>query len=155
MAIIVSKTIEVCVFRLVNGRHEYLMLKRSSDEKIYPNLWQFVSGSVIDGEKALDAALRELKEETGFAPERFWTVPYVNSFYDPAHDAVNVSPVFAAQVETGKPPTLSSEHSAFEWLSFADAQQRLVWPGQRLGLDLIEKYIIGREEAGILTEMAL
>ncbi|MBM2841112.1 MAG: dATP pyrophosphohydrolase [Bacteroidetes bacterium] len=155
MAIIVCRIIEVCVFRFVNNRSEYLMLRRSPGEKIYPNLWQFVSGSLHDGEKATDAALRELKEETGLTPKRFWVVPHANTFYDHSYDAVNVSPLFAAQVDPDDEPRLSAEHSAFEWLRLDDARRRLVWPGQRAGLEIVEKYIVGGEEAGKLTEIPL
>lgn len=155
MAIIVCRIIEVCVFRFINDRPEYLMLKRSPNEKVYPNLWQFVSGSLEEGEKAVDAALRELKEETGLTPERFWVVPHANTFYDPSYDAVNVSPLFGAQVEIGDEPRLSSEHCAYEWLEHGDAWRRLVWPGQRLGLEIVDRYILGGEEAGLLTEISL
>lgn len=84
MATIVCRIIEVCVFRFINDRAEYLVLKRSPTEKMYPGLWQFVSGSIEDREKAVDAALRELKEETGMSPKRFWVVPHTNTFYDPS-----------------------------------------------------------------------
>jgi dihydroneopterin triphosphate diphosphatase len=151
MAIIVCRIVEVCVFRFAKDRPEYLLLKRSPDEEIYPGLWQFVSGSMGDGEKAFDAALREMREETCLLPERFWVVPHVNTFYDPANDAVNVSPLFAAQVNAADEPTLSREHSASQWLSFAEARRRLVWPGQRLGLEVIERYVLGGEEAGVRT----
>ena len=155
MSLIVCRIIEVCVFRFVNDRTEYLMLKRSPAEKIYPDLWQLVTGSLNDGEKAIDAALRELKEETGLTPDRFWVVPHVSTFYDPAYDAVNMSPLFAAQVSAGSEPTLSSEHSVHTWLPYADARRYLVWPGQRAGLETVEKYIIDGEQAGVLTEIPL
>ena len=151
MAIIVCRIIEVCVFRFVKDRPSYLMLKRSPGEKIYPNLWQFVTGSIVDGEKALDAALRELKEETGLSPDRFWVVPHVATFYDPEYDAINVSPLFAVQVGSESEPKLSAEHCAYEWLPFEEARRRLVWPDQRTGLDVVEQYILGGEEAGPLT----
>lgn len=153
MAIIVCRIIEVCVFRFVNDHPEYLVLKRSPDEKIYPDIWQFVSGSLEDGEKAFDAAQRELREETGLAPKRFWVVPHVNTFYDHADDAVNVSPLFAAQVDIDDDVRLSSEHCAYEWLRFEHAALRLVWPGQRLGLEVVEKYILGGEQGGVLTKI--
>lgn len=153
MATIVCRIIEVCVFRFINDRAEYLVLKRSPTEKMYPGLWQFVSGSIEDREKAVDAALRELKEETGMSPKRFWVVPHTNTFYDPSYDAVHVSPLFAAQVEYGDEPKLSSEHCEHEWLPFAEAHRRLVWPGQRFGLEIISRYILGGEEAGVLTEI--
>lgn len=151
MAIIVCRIVEVCVFRFENDRPRYLMLKRSPGERIYPNLWQFVTGSIVDGEKAHDAALRELREETDLVPDRFWVVPHAAMFYDPDYDAINISPLFAAQVQKGNEPKLSAEHCAYEWLSFDEARRRLVWPGQRIGLEVIEKYILGGEEAGFLT----
>ena len=155
MAIIVCRIIEVCVFRFVNDHAEYLLLKRSPDEKIYPDIWQFVSGSLEDGEKASDAALRELREETGLIPRRFWAVPHVNMFYDHGYDAVNVSPLFAVQVEINDEPKLSFEHCSYEWLRYEYARLRLVWPGQRSGLETVEKYIIGGEQGGILTEIRI
>jgi dATP pyrophosphohydrolase len=155
MTIIVCRIVEVSVFRFINDRPEYLMLKRSPDEKLYPDLWQLVSGSLNDGEKAFDAALRELQEETGLKPKRFWVVPHANMFYDPAYDAVNVSPLFAAQVDVEEEPTLSSEHCLYEWLPYVEARRRLVWPGQRAGLEVVDKYILGGEEAGVLTLIPL
>ena len=151
MPIIACRIVEVCVFRFVKNRAEYLLLKRSPDEKIYPNLWQLVSGTINDGEAAHAAALRELNEETRLIPRTFWVVPHVNTFYDPEYDAVNLSPLFAAQVEDGHEPTLSSEHSHHEWLPYSEAWRRLVWPGQRQGLETVEKYVIGGEEAGQRT----
>jgi dATP pyrophosphohydrolase len=133
----------------------YLILKRSPHEKIYPNIWQFVSGSVNDGETAVEAALRELKEETGYAPKRLWVVPYVGTFYDAGYDAVNLSPLFAAEVAAGVEPRLSDEHCAYEWLPFSSAMTRLVWPGQRQGLEIVEKYIVGGEQARGLSEVVL
>jgi|WetSurMetagenome_2_1015567.scaffolds.fasta_scaffold190241_2 dihydroneopterin triphosphate diphosphatase len=155
MAKLVNGSAEVCVFRFRDNGAEYLLLKRSPAEKNYPNLWQYVSGSLLDDEKAYRAALRELKEETGLAPIRFWVVPHTNVFYVPSHDIVNLSPVFAAQVSSDAAPVLSIEHSAYEWLPFASAVARLVWPGQRTGLEIVHQYILGGEQAGLLTQIPL
>jgi dATP pyrophosphohydrolase len=150
MPSIVSRIVEVYVFRFRDSRPEYLVLKRSSDDTLYPGIWQIVTGSIHDGESAVDAALRELAEETGILPKRFWTVPHANVFYDRSTDAMNLSPMFAAQAEPAEEPRLSSEHSTFSWLPSGEARRCLVWPGQRRGIEIVEQYIAGGEEAMLL-----
>ncbi|NLK04758.1 MAG: NUDIX domain-containing protein [Spirochaetales bacterium] len=49
----------------VNQENKLLVTLRSAEKDLYPNLWENTSGSVISGETSRDAALRELKEETG------------------------------------------------------------------------------------------
>lgn len=150
---IVCQIIEICVFRFVDDRPEYLLLHRAKNEKVYPGIWQLVSGTIEGSEGGVEAALREFKEETGLKVNRFWVVPYVNSFFDPGHDAVHLSPLFAAQVEAGIEPRLSSEHSEHRWFSYEEALKKLVRPGQRAGLKVTHDYITCGEEAAKLLEM--
>ncbi|MBI1807358.1 MAG: NUDIX pyrophosphatase [Ignavibacteria bacterium] len=153
MPIITCKIIEVCIFKFEDDRPWYLLLHRAKNEKIYPDIWQFVSGSIEGDEKATDAAYRELQEETGLKPKAFWVVPFVNSFYDPGWDAVNLSPLFAAQVPPGDEPTLSHEHDECGWYLFEDAVRKLVWPGQREGIRIVHDYIVKGEKAAKLTRI--
>ena len=155
MSEIVARIIEVCVFRFDRSDVEYLILRRAPDEPAFPDLWQIVTGSVEEREKAIDAALRELREETGVQPEHFWVVPFTNSFYDHRKDCVNLIPFFAAQFARDVDPRLSSEHSEFSWLSYRDARTSLVWPGQRAGLDVVHSSIVRGDAAASLTEVSL
>jgi dATP pyrophosphohydrolase len=155
MATIQSSIVEVCVFSVVNSVPHYLMLRRSQSEPVYPDIWQFVSGSIERGETALAASLRELKEETGFVPVRFWNVPYMNTFLDAAKDIVHISAVFAAQVPPNSQPFLSKEHYQFEWCGYERAQQLLVWPGQVRAIQIIHDYIVQGKQAAALTEIQL
>lgn len=152
MAEVASRIIEVCPFRIRGDSGEYLLIRRAPDDPLYPGTWQFVSGRVEPGEKAHEAAFRELLEETGARPVRFWVVPCVNSFYDPHRDIVNLVVLFTAQLAGGFQVHLSPEHSIFEWLPYAEARRRLIWPGQRDCLDIVHQYILGGEEAGTLLE---
>ncbi len=153
MASIINKFVEVCIFKFENDKPRYLLLRRAKEEKVYPNIWQFVSGKVHVNEKASESALRELREETGFEPKAFWVVPFVNSFYDPEHDDINMSPMFAAQVEAGCMPKLSHEHNEYEWCLFEDAIRRLLWHGQREGLSIVHQYIVKGEDAMKFTRI--
>jgi dATP pyrophosphohydrolase len=151
MASVQSRIVEVCVFRFTGDSVEYLLLKRASQDHLYPGIWQWVTGKTLEGERSVDAALRELREETGLSPERFWIVPHVALFYESVHDQVHLSPLFAVQVEHGVDPVLSQEHESFRWHGYAEARRLLIWPGQREGLDLVQRFIVtGEEGAGLL-----
>ncbi|HUI11651.1 MAG TPA: NUDIX domain-containing protein [Bacteroidota bacterium] len=150
-----ARFVEVCPFRIRRDGGEYLVVRRAPGETVYPGLWQFVTGRVEKREKAPEAALRELREETGTVPARFWVVPAVNEFYDRSADAIRQVALFAAELEPAAAVRLSAEHDAFEWLPYAEARRRLVWPGQRNCLDIVRQYILGGEEAGRLLAIPL
>ncbi|MCL5021352.1 MAG: NUDIX pyrophosphatase [Bacteroidetes bacterium] len=133
--------VEVVLFRR-NPEPEFLVLKRSDDEDIYPGLWQIVSGGIEPGEKAYEAALREVKEETGFRPIGLYNTPLTNTFYFYTNDSVNVSPVFAAEIDPHDTIRLSSEHKDFRWLAKEAAVSLLVWPGQKSAIRIIYDYIV-------------
>lgn len=50
---------------IVNSKGEVLALERSDT----PGAWQFPQGGIDDGEEPLAATLREVREETGIAPD--------------------------------------------------------------------------------------
>jgi dATP pyrophosphohydrolase len=153
VAAIVSRVVEACVFKISREGPHYLLLKRSDGDPIYPGMWQMVTGSMKEGERALDAALREFREETGMVPVRFWVVPFVNSFYVAVNDAIHLSPVFAVEASDDATVALSDEHQEYAWCSFEDAQRKLVWPGQRYAVELVHEYIVGGQEAARLLSI--
>ena len=152
---IVSRIVDVCVFRFCNDRPEYLLLKRADDEEVYPGLWQFVSGTMEPGERAAACALREMKEEVALAPALFWVAPHVSMFFDQFHDAVNVSPLFVAQVDGGRDPQLSREHSRYSWYPFPEARERLVWPVHRTGLEIVHAFVVAGKETAFFSRIPL
>lgn len=51
-------------------RHEgFVLLTLRSASKDYPLTWEFPAGSALAGESSVDAAIRELREETGLSAE--------------------------------------------------------------------------------------
>jgi dihydroneopterin triphosphate diphosphatase len=140
-----SSIIEAHIFRKSGNDLEFLLLKRAELE-IYPGLWQMVTGSVKDeNEKAYETALREIKEETGLTPIKFWVVPNINSFYWAEQDAVYQIPVFAVLVESNSKVEISEEHCDFKWVSKDDAVNNLAWPGQRRSVEIIYQYFMNEK----------
>lgn len=151
---LVSELIEAHVFREVKGKVEFLLLKRAGSE-IYPGLWQMVSGKIRDNEKAYEAALREIKEETGLTPGKFWVAPNVNSFYSHETDSLSYLPVFAAKVSADCEVKLSEEHSEFLWAEPEEAKKLLAWPGQKKSIDIISEYFTKRSDLLKFIEIML
>jgi dATP pyrophosphohydrolase len=136
---IIDDIIEAHIFRLNEGRIEFLLLKRAANE-VYPLLWQPVTGRMNEGETAYEAALREIAEETNLTPGEFWVVPNVNSFYNPNKDTVSLIPVFVGRVAADSEITISEEHDDYGWFEFEDAIRLLAWPGQRKSAEIINRY---------------
>lgn len=143
MSGVISRMVQVHPHRRnAAGEREFLVLRRSDDEELYPGLWQMVTGSIEEGETAVEAARRELREETGAETDALVVVPYVATFYFPADDSIHHVPVFAAEIPTGFQIRLSAEHSECAWLPFDDAWRRLVFPGHREGLRILRAYVL-------------
>lgn len=137
---ITSGYVEVHIFRRINDSLKYLLLKRGENE-IYPGLWQMVTGKIKEGEKAYETALREMKEETGLVPLRFWTAPKVNQFYQAERDAVFIVPVFAAEVSTDE-VKICKEHCEYKWVSPEQARELFPWEEQKKAIDIITGYVL-------------
>jgi len=100
----------------------------------------------------VQASLRELREETGFVPERFYNLSRTEAFYQHQSDEMALIPVFAAFVAQHSTPRLSAEHDRAEWLAPVDAARRFSWPRERRALDDILS-ILGGGNAGLLEDV--
>jgi dihydroneopterin triphosphate diphosphatase len=147
--------VEICVYKTQNGIPRYLILHRSNEEKIYPGIFQFITGTIEEGESAIDTVLREMDEEIQISPRSLWTVPYISAFYDTVNDTVNLSPVFLAEIKVNDAPILSHEHQSFKWLEFEEASDILNWPTQREALRIVNDFLKGKIDRGKLTKINL
>ena len=129
---VVVRVIDAYVFNRKSKEIRFLLLKRAKT-KIYEHLWQGVAGKIEAGETSWEAAIRELKEETGFEPVRIFVADHVSKFYEAHGDRVNLVPVFGIEVDDEE-VILSDEHCEFKWVDFNTAHQTLIWSGQKDGI---------------------
>ena len=133
--VITVRVVDTYVFRKVENKIYFLLLKRAN-KKIYGHLWQGVAGKIETGESAWQAALRELNEETGLKPIRMFIADYVSKFYEQIGDRINLVPVFGIEVESEE-VRLSDEHTEFRWMDVDEAEESLVWNGQKKGIRMV------------------
>jgi dATP pyrophosphohydrolase len=146
-------SISTYVFTLLHGKAAFLLLYRAPHLN-QSDTWQAVHGMIDDGEKAYDAAWREMVEETGHAPERFFKTDYIETFYSEYTDAVHLVPAFAGFVTGAPGVVISEEHTAYDWCSLDDAVDRFVWPSQRDAVRLIAAAVEGWPAVGTaMTEI--
>lgn len=127
MATIRVSIIDVIVLRPAATGWEALVLRRAAGKRS-PGSWETVHGRMDAGELPAAAALRELREETGLTPERFYNLSRVESFYLHRTDELEMIPAFCALVLAGAACTVSAEHDGSEWLAPDAAAVRLHWP---------------------------
>jgi dATP pyrophosphohydrolase len=137
MPAVESTAVEVFVFKETNGVRKYLILKRS-DKVVYPGIWSVCAGSIEQGERSHETAIRELKEETGLELSKLYIVDSVNSFYDYEGDKIFILPLFVAEINNGE-VVLNDEHSEFLWLDAESVKKQLHWISHKRNIDLIEK----------------
>jgi dATP pyrophosphohydrolase len=143
--------VDVLVLRGAGGSLECLTLQRGSEGRC-PGSWETVHGHIEAGETPADAAVRELKEETGFSPLRMYNLSRVEVFYQHRRDEVALIPVFAAFVPADGTVRLSREHSRYQWLGVADATKRFAWPREKRALaDAVT--LVGSGDAGAVEDV--
>ncbi len=140
--------VDVWVFRLPRpGELEILLMRRSAG-RMLAGLWQGVSGSLEHDERVTAGALRELREETGFAGpaiHAFYDLDLVNQFHWSPADAIVSAAVFAIRVGADAEPVLSEEHDAYRWRSPRDAHAMIVWPGYHDALTIVERDLLDQD----------
>ena len=129
---IVVRVVDCHIFRWEDEKPVFLLLKRSENQ-IYPGVWQCVTGKIEKNETPNDAALRELKEETGLVPSSMWTVDQVNHFFEAEHNRMNLIPVFGVEVESPN-INLLLEHTEYKWCCVNDGIDLMMWNQQKQGL---------------------
>ena len=125
-------------YRFIKGELCFCVFRRADFD-----VWQFIAGGGEDNEKPIQAALREIKEETGVTAEKltelksvaFVPVEIVAETMRMHWDKnIFVIPEYSFAFECNADPTLSREHSEYKWLPYNDARKLLKWDSNKVAM---------------------
>ena len=139
--------VDVHVIRPLVPEWRVLVLQRSHTTRC-PGAWESVHGRIQPDERPEDAAVREVREETGLAIERLYNVT-CHPFYLHREGAVRMAVVFAALVAEPGALTLGPEHQRAEWVAVAEALERFAWPRERATLREIVALLAGGDAGAV------
>jgi 8-oxo-dGTP pyrophosphatase MutT (NUDIX family) len=115
---------------LFTGRPPRFLILRRPPER--DRIWVPVSGKVDPADHDLESALRrELGEETGFTQfTSFFPLDWHVPFDGPDGRRWRLH-AYAVELAEERPPLLSREHEAFEWVDGDEAERRLHYDDNR------------------------
>lgn len=135
--------IAVVLLKQEANQCKVLLLKRAS--LTLKGLWCYIGGKIEAGETAIEAAWREVREETGITELTLYTSNTFDHFFNPKGNFVYVAPVFVGYVSEQTVVQINEEHSDFEWLLMDEAVAKVTLPGNEEVLRYIEKHFIKKE----------
>ncbi len=127
----------IVIYRQLKTKRRYLLLH-------YPaGHFDFPKGHIEKGEKARDAALRELKEETGIK-KIIWTPGFrerIGYKYLRGEKYSTKEVIFFLARTTQKNIVISFEHQGSVWLAYEEAFQKVTYPQAKNVLKKAEEYL--------------
>jgi dATP pyrophosphohydrolase len=137
---IAADIVDAYVFRRLNGRTQFLLLRRRADVSL-AGTWHGIHGTVEPNESAVDAAQRAVRSKTGLDVADTYSADYVNQFYDHQTDTLILAPVFAFRAPPNARVALGEEYADFAWCERDEATGRLLSSGQRWAIRHIDDVI--------------
>lgn len=127
---IVSDIVDAYVFRKVNARVQFLVLRRNP-ELSTGNTWQAIHGKISGDETAVEATNRVIRASTGMEPIALYTADFISQFYDHTTDTILLAPTFAAQVSPRSSIQVSKDYVDYAWCDLEETTARLPLSNQR------------------------
>ncbi|NTG45646.1 NUDIX hydrolase [Rhizobium rhizogenes] len=134
--------VSVVLLRNVAAGPEVLLLRRN---RTLIGEWCQIAGGIEEGEKAWEAALREVREETGLTCGQLYSADICEQFYEADRDAISMLPVFVGFVDAGATVVINHEHSEFRWVPFETALGMVPFAGQRHVLKHVQAEFVQRQ----------
>lgn len=131
------------LLKKIENEYKVLLLKRATP--VLKDVWCYVGGSIEKGEEAWEAALREIKEETGITNVKLYTSNKFDQIYSYKENFIYVAPVFVGYVEDQQDVTINDEHSEYKWLSIEEAIYTVSLPGNDEVLLTVKNHFVSKK----------
>jgi len=123
---------------IFNKEGKVLILQRSKDEDVFPEIWELPSGKREFFEDSQSSLIREIKEETGLSKIKiiipFYVFEYKVEKQEEIRDTTQIN--FLVKLLEDEEIKLSEEHQNFAWIS----------------KDEIEKYKLSEETKNVILK---
>ncbi len=125
-------------YKIINGRPHYCIFHRADFDQ-----WQFIAGGGEDDETPVQAAVREIFEESGVVVDnliQLKSMCYIPTDIFPKRHLYNwapdtyVLPEYAFCFACKEDIKLSHEHTECLWLTYEEARSKLKWDSNRTAL---------------------
>ena len=138
-----SNGIAAILLKEINHTYHVLLLKRTSNT--LNNIWCYIGGGIEDGETAIEAVYREIREETGITELELYSSNQFDQIFSPQENYIYIAPVFVGFVKGEHPVILNDEHSEYQWFPFEKAKEVVSLPGNEVVLQSIENNFVQRK----------
>ena len=106
-------TVDILLFRVAEDKRQILLIQRLKDP--FKDAWALPGGFLDEGEDLLDAALRELEEETSVQLSNLTQLKaYGRPDRDPRHHTISVA--FWAEVSTSIKVKAQDDAKDYQWV---------------------------------------
>jgi len=126
-----------------NKRIRYLLLYKAASEH-YKEMWDFPKGNIEKGEKQLDTATREIKEETGLTKLRFENnfKEKINFFYRKEGQTIFKEVIFyLAELVGDEEVKISEEHAGYKWCIYDKAMKTVTYNNAKKILEKANRFL--------------
>ncbi len=112
---------KIVVAGIIEYRGKILIIQRSADEDVFPNLWEIPSGKREHFETSKKALIREVKEEVGIDVKPLVPVDVFEFRVEKDDEIRDATQISFLCKRLGRPKVrLSPEHQNFAWVTKRD-----------------------------------
>jgi len=121
----------------IDGEMKLLLMKR-----VKGGFWCHVAGSMEQGETGIDTIVREFQEETQIAVSSLYNAQFLEQFYEPNVNVIELIPVFVVMCPPDQEVVLNEEHAEYKWCTLEEALELAPFPSQHAVFKHVWSYFV-------------